>query len=200
MEGILILIINSILLGIGLAMDAFSVSIVNGLSDPDMSRKRQCGIAGTYAFFQFAMPVIGWFCVHTIANSFKEFQKFIPWIALTLLLFLGGKMVVEGIGNKLFEKEEEKEEKIAKLGLDVLFVQGLATSIDALSVGFTISNYNIASALLSAIIIAITTCIICIVGLIFGRKLGEKIADNATIMGGVILIGIGVEIFITGIF
>lgn len=109
-------------------------------------------------------------------------------------------MVVEGIGNKLFEKEEEKEEKIAKLGLDVLFVQGLATSIDALSVGFTISNYNIASALLSAIIIAITTCIICVVGLIFGRKLGEKIADNATIMGGVILIGIGVEIFITGIF
>ena len=196
----IIFVIKNILLGVGLAMDAFSVSIVNGLSDPDMSRKRQCGIAGTYAFFQFAMPVIGWFCVQTIANSFKEFQKFIPWIALTLLLFLGGKMVVEGIGNKLFEKEEEKEEKIAKLGLDVLFVQGLATSIDALSVGFTISNYNIASALLSAIIIAITTCIIYIVGLIFGRKLGEKIADNATIMGGVILIGIGVEIFITGIF
>ena len=195
----IIFVIKNILLGVGLAMDAFSVSIVNGLSDPDMSRKRQCGIAGTYAFFQFAMPVIGWFCVHTIANSFKGFQKYIPWIALTLLLFLGGKMVVEGIGNKLFEKEEEKEEKIAKLGLDVLFVQGLATSIDALSVGFTISNYNIASALLSAIIIAITTCIICIVGLIFGRKLGEKIADNATIMGGVILIGIGVEIFITGI-
>ena len=193
----IIFVIKNILLGVGLAMDAFSVSIVNGLSDPDMSRKRQCGIAGTYAFFQFAMPVIGWFCVHTIANSFKAFQKFIPWIALTLLLFLGGKMVIEGIGNKLFEK---KEEKIAKLGLDVLFVQGLATSIDALSVGFTISNYNIASALLSAIIIAITTCIICIVGLIFGRKLGEKIADNATIMGGVILIGIGVEIFITGIF
>lgn len=196
----IIFVIKNILLGVGLAMDAFSVSIVNGLSDPDMSRKRQCGIAGTYAFFQFAMPVIGWFCVHTIANSFKGFQKYIPWIALALLLFLGGKMVVEGIGNKLFEKEEEKEEKIAKLGLDVLFVQGLATSIDALSVGFTISNYNIASALLSAIIIAITTCIICIVGLIFGRKLGEKIADNATIMGGVILIGIGVEIFITGIF
>ena len=196
----IIFVIKNILLGVGLAMDAFSVSIVNGLSDPDMSRKRQCGIAGTYAFFQFAMPVIGWFCVHTIANSFKGYQKYIPWIALALLLFLGGKMVVEGIGNKLFEKEEEKEEKIAKLGLDVLFVQGLATSIDALSVGFTISNYNIASALLSAIIIAITTCIICIVGLIFGRKLGEKIADNATIMGGVILIGIGVEIFITGIF
>ena len=195
----IIFVIKNILLGVGLAMDAFSVSIVNGLSDPDMSRKRQCGIAGTYAFFQFAMPVIGWFCVHAIANSFKEFQKFIPWIALTLLLFLGGKMVVEGIGNKLFEKEEEKEEKIAKLGLDVLFVQGLATSIDALSVGFTISNYNIGNALIAAIIIAITTFIICIVGLIFGRKLGEKIADNATIMGGVILIGIGVEIFITGI-
>ena len=196
----IIFVIKNILLGVGLAMDAFSVSIVNGLSDPDMSRKRQCGIAGTYAFFQFAMPVIGWFCVHTIANSFKEFQKFIPWIALTLLLFLGGKMVVEGIGNKLFEKEEEKEEKIAKLGLDVLFVQGLATSIDALSVGFTISNYNIGNALIAAIIIAITTFIICIIGLIFGRKIGEKIADKATILGGIILIGIGIEIFITGIF
>ena len=71
-------VLNSILLGVGLAMDAFSVSIANGLNEPGMSRKKTYGIAACYAFFQFAMPMIGWFCVHTIASYFKVFQKFIP--------------------------------------------------------------------------------------------------------------------------
>ncbi|MDD6449983.1 MAG: manganese efflux pump, partial [Lachnospiraceae bacterium] len=90
-------VLNSILLGVGLAMDAFSVSIANGLNEPGMSRKKTYGIAACYAFFQFAMPMIGWFCVHTIASYFKVFQKFIPWIALLLLLYIGGQMLFEGI-------------------------------------------------------------------------------------------------------
>ena len=88
---------NSVLLGIGLAMDAFSVSIVNGIREPDMPRLRMCGIAGVYAFFQFLMPVIGWVCVHTLVSYFEVLTKYVPWIALTLLMVIGINMLVEGL-------------------------------------------------------------------------------------------------------
>ena len=81
-------ILESIIFGVGLAMDAFSVSMANGLQDPGMSRKRMLGIAGTFAFFQFLMPMIGWACVHTIAKRFEAFQKMVPWIAFVLLVFI----------------------------------------------------------------------------------------------------------------
>ncbi|SKB55509.1 Putative Mn2+ efflux pump MntP [Lachnospiraceae bacterium] len=189
-------IINSILLGVGLAMDAFSVSIVNGINEPDMPAGRTCGIAGTYAGFQFAMPMIGWVCVHTILEYFEAFQKFIPWIALLLLLYIGGKMLIEGLSKK---DDEEETETAALLSAGTLVVQGIATSIDALSVGFTIANYRAASAFSCSMLIAVTTFIICFVGLHFGKKLGERFADRATVLGGVILILIGIEIFVTGI-
>jgi len=188
-------ILNSVLLGVGLAMDAFSVSIANGLNEPGMSKRRMCGIAGVYAWFQFMMPIIGWFCVHTIAEYFTAFQKFIPWIALILLAYIGGKMVYEGIRKKT-PGDEEVEEKEYRLGFGTLLVQGIATAIDALSVGFTISEYNTTSALVSCLIIAVVTFCICMVGLLFGKKFGEKFSDKATIVGGLILIGIGLEIFI----
>lgn len=127
---------TSIMLGAGLAMDAFSVSLANGLNEPAMKQRRMCGVAGIFSLFQFAMPMIGWICVSTVARLFGVFEKFIPWIALILLGFIGGKMLYEGIKNK--EDEEEK----AAVGLKGLLVQGVATSIDALSVGFTISEYN----------------------------------------------------------
>ena len=85
-------ILESIIFGVGLAMDAFSVSMANGLQDPGMSRKRMLGIAGTFAFFQFLMPMIGWACVHTIAKRFEAFQKMVPWIAFVLLVFIGSLM------------------------------------------------------------------------------------------------------------
>lgn len=205
-------ILNSILLGVGLAMDAFSVSIVNGLNETRMSKGKTLGIAGTYAGFQFAMPMIGWFCVHTIAEVFQAFQKYIPWIALLLLLYIGGKMLLEGIRNQredgpgdsahFEERCDEKAadlENSAELGLTTLLLQGVATSIDALSVGFTISGYNAAKAFIASLLIAVTTLIVCLVGLRFGKKFGDKLADKATVLGGVILILIGIEIFVTGI-
>ena len=185
--------LTSIMLGVGLAMDAFSVSLANGMNEIKMKKPRMCGIAGTFAFFQFAMPMIGWVCVSTIAQIFTSFQKFIPWIALALLCFIGGKMLYEGIKNK--DSEEEKP----AVGLWALIIQGIATSIDALSVGFTISNYNWLQALVSCSIIAVVTFAICFAGLFIGKKFGTKLANKATILGGVILILIGLEIFITGI-
>lgn len=196
--------VNSVLLGVGLAMDAFSVSMANGLNEPDMKKGRICGIAAVYAFFQFAMPLIGWICVHTIAEYFSAFQKFIPWIALVLLLYIGGKMLIEVIVDKVKEKkgivEEETEDKIVKLGFGTLIVQGIATSIDALSVGFTIADYGWVMALVASLIIAVVTFAICVIGLKIGKKAGEKLAGKANILGGIILIGIGIEIFVKGVF
>lgn len=185
---------NSILLGVGLAMDAFSVSLANGLNDPYMKKKKMCGIAGVFAVFQALMPMTGWICVHTIVQYFKEFEKFIPWIALILLAFIGGGMLKDGI------KGGEEEAGGAAVGFVALMVQGVATSIDALSVGFTIAEYGFFMALICAIIIAVVTYFICMAGLMIGKRFGTKLSNKATILGGVILILIGIEIFVNGVF
>lgn len=185
---------NSILLGVGLAMDAFSVSLANGLNEPKMKKRKMCFVAGVFAFFQALMPMIGWICVHTLLGYFKEFERYIPWIALALLGFIGGKMLYEGI------KGDEDEEKSHCIGLCGLLVQGIATSIDALSVGFTIADYDCLLAILAAAIIAVVTFIICFIGIIIGQKAGTKLAGKSGILGGAILIIIGLEIFITGVF
>lgn len=191
----LLFILNSILFGIGLAMDAFSVSMANGLNEPGMKKNRMTLIAGTFAGFQIVMPLIGWFCVRTIAKTFQAFQKFIPWIALILLLYIGGKMLIEGIRNK-----EDDDEEYGAVGIGALMVQGVATSIDALSVGFTIAQYHLVAALVEALIIGVVTFAICIAGLIIGKKFGTRLKSKAAILGGVILILIGLEIFIKGVF
>lgn len=194
MEWSLLFFFNSVLLGVGLAMDAFSVSLANGLNEPAMRKKKMCGVAGVFAFFQALMPMVGWICVHTIVQYFKAFEKCIPWIALILLLFIGGKMLIEGIRNNDTDDEE------TKVGLVALLIQGVATSIDALSVGFTIAEYGLLMALVCALIIAVVTFVISMAGLIIGKKFGTKFANRATILGGVILILIGIEIFVTGVF
>ena len=198
-----VFVLNSILLGAGLAMDAFSVSIANGLNEPHMSRSKMCRVAGTYAGYQFAMPMIGWFCVHAVAEQFEAFRKFIPWIALLLLALIGGKMLAEGIrsvwSGKSAEAEEAQRKQEACLGFGTLMVQGIATSIDALSVGFTISDYGTMMAAVCSFLIAVTTFVLCMAGLKFGKKFGERLADKATIFGGLLLIAIGVEIFVKGV-
>ena len=184
---------NSILLGVGLAMDAFSVSMANGLNEPKMKKNRMCGIAGVFAFFQFLMPMIGWICVHTIVQYFQMFEKFIPWIALFLLLYIGGSMLIEGIKGG----EEEEPQGV---GFKALIVQGIATSIDALSVGFTIADYGFLMAFVCSVIIAVVTFFICMGGLQIGKTVGTKLSNKAAILGGAILIFIGIEILVTGVF
>lgn len=220
-------ICNSILLGEALAMDAFSVSLANGLEDPGMRPGRVCGIAGVFAAFQIAMPLIGWVCIYTIAEYFDAFRAWIPWIALALLAFLGGKMLVEGIRD-LRDLQQDAVLKDApnatdaenetgatavgetgasadgksggKLTVAALLLQGVATSIDALSVGFTIADYTFPLALLSAAIIGAVTFLLCFLGVHIGKRFGTHLAGRATIVGGLILIGIGIEIFVKGVF
>lgn len=184
---------NSILLGIGLAMDAFSVSLANGLHEPKMKIKKTCEIAGTFSIFQALMPMAGWICVHTISQYFKMFEKMIPWIALILLSFIGGKMLLEGLNHAESGKESPA------LSFSDLLMQGIATSIDALSVGFTISDYGFVMALVCSLIIAAVTFVICASGVFIGKRFGTKLSNRASILGGTILIFIGIEIFIKGV-
>ena len=195
MDTVVIFLLNSVLLGVGLAMDAFSVSLANGLNAPKLSRGMKAAIPLTFAGFQFLMPMIGWFCVHSIAEAFTAFQIFIPWIALALLLFIGGKMLIEGIKSRNAENKDD-----AALKPHALLIQGIATSIDALSVGFTIEGYRFGRALSASLIIAAVTYVICFFGLKIGQRFGARLSWKASILGGVILIGIGIEIFVTGVF
>lgn len=186
----LLFILNSILFGIGLAMDAFSVSVANGLRNPHMHTSRRMIIAGTFGCFQTVMPLLGWLCVHSIAEAFQAFQPYIPWIALVLLAFIGGKMIWEGL-------HDQSEAESLQGG--ALFIQGIATSIDALSVGFTIAEYELIFAVTESLIIGIVTFGLCLAGLLLGGRIGSRISGKAGIVGGIILILIGTEIFVTGI-
>ena len=187
-------IVNSLLLGAGLAMDAFSVSVVNGMHEPGMSPGRKRRVAGVFAGFQTLMPLLGWVLVHTLLQFVKQAENWIPWIAFVLLFLIGGKMVLEGITNSGSDRSELTKHTLTG---GVLVVQGIATSIDALSVGVTISDYNVWTAIAAALIIGLVTYVICRVGLILGVKVGTKLNRHASIIGGIILIGIGVEILIT---
>lgn len=191
MEWSFVFFFNSVLLGVGLAMDAFSVSLANGLHDPGMKRGKMCGVAGLFAFFQALMPMLGWICIHTIVQYFTAFEALIPWIALALLGYIGSKMIYDSL------KHKQAEEEAPKVGIAGLLVQGVATSIDALSVGFTIAEYAWYMALASAAVIAAVTFVICFAGIAIGKKAGTKLEEKAGLFGGGILIFIGLEIFIT---
>lgn len=183
------LLINSFLLGIGLAMDAFSVSLVNGLHETAITAKKMIKIAGVFAFFQGFMPMLGWLLIHTALVYFQRFEACIPWIALGLLLYIGGKMVMDGL------TASKCAPMTAAVSASDLFLQGVATSIDALSVGFTIAEYDFFMALACSLVIALVTFLICIMGLEMGKKAGEKLSDKATIFGGILLIYMGFKIF-----
>ena len=187
------IIITGLGLGIGLAMDAFAVSMSNGLKENNMKIAKMLLIALTFAIFQGVMPLIGYFVGHAFI---KYIEKFVPWIALILLLFLGVKMIIDGI--KSIKEKKEEEQEIKKLSIKVLLVQAIATSIDALSTGVAFSNYQIIEAIICVLIIALVTFIICYLGVIIGKHFGTKLSNYADIFGGVILIIIGLEIFIKG--
>lgn len=184
--------LNSVLFGLGLAMDAFSVSLANGLAAPCMSRRRQTVMAGIFALFQMAMPLIGWLFVHTVMQWLGWLEVLIPWVSLVLLSWIGGKMLfgaLRGGGGCA----------AAALTVPALLLQAVATSIDAFSVGLTLATYEVAAALLSAAIIGGVTFFVCFAGVEIGKHFGVKLSHRAEALGGTILILIGIEIFLTGI-
>ena len=187
---------QSALLGLGLAMDAFSVSLANGLREPRMRPRRMLLAAGVYGGFQYLMPLLGWVCVHTVVELFSSLERIIPWIAFLLLGWIGGKMLWEGLRPGA---GEEAEADVPRLTLRVLLLQGVATSIDALSVGFTIEQYAFGEANLASFIIGAVTFVVCLGGLALGKRMGMRLSRSASILGGIILIGIGFKIFLEGL-
>lgn len=173
-------------------MDAFSVSIANGLAEPRMRPYKMTAVAAVYGAFQFMMPMIGWFLVTTVVGWFGVIERFVPYIALGLLLFIGVKMIVECLRGK-------DDEETRRLTVPLLLLQGVATAIDALSVGFTLADYAAHMALLSSLIIGAVTFAICLFGLWIGKRFG-RLFKHAELVGGIILIAIGIEIFVKNVF
>ncbi len=189
--------INSILFGFALAMDAFSLSLANGLAEPKMKRRKAMLIAGVFGCFQFVMPLIGWAAVHWVVSLFNKVEKFIPYFALLLLLYLGSKMIIEYVKNKKMADDDASK---VLLGMGMLIGQGVATSIDALSVGFTTQDYGFVEAFMSSLIIGFVTYGVCRAGIEIGKVFGDRFSGKATLIGGIILICIGTEIFVKGVF
>ena len=190
-------ILTGIGLGIGLAMDAFAVSMSNGLKENKMKLKKILLIAITFGLFQGVMPLIGYFVGFSLIDYI---DKFVPWIALGLLSILGIKMIIDGIKEL---KEGNKDDEVCPcencLSVKILLVQAVATSIDALSAGLSFSNYKVYEAIIVVSLVALITTAICIAGVYIGKKFGTKLSKYAAFIGGTILILIGLEIFLTGI-
>lgn len=180
-----------IVIAIGLSMDSFAVSIVNGLRMPKLQFFRATGIAFSLAFFQASMPIIGWIGGSLIESEIKSIDH---WIAFVLLSFIGIKMIYEALQDDLLSKKE-----IQKLGLPTLLAQSIATSIDALAVGISFAFLEI-KIYKTAFIIGIITFLFSMIGLKLGKSIGFKTKKRVEIFGGVLLILIGFKILIEHLF
>ncbi|BAQ60276.1 hypothetical protein GM3708_682 [Geminocystis sp. NIES-3708] len=179
-------LITIFLTSVGLAMDAFAVSIGGGISIKKLTLKDYFIIATFFGGFQFIMPILGW----VGGLFFREFIiSFDHWIAFGLLSLIGGKMLMESF------QEEEEEEGTDFRNLYVLLTLAIATSIDALAVGLTFSVIK-TPIVEASTIIGIITFFICFFGVFIGNKFGHLFEKQAEMMGGIILIGIGVKILI----
>lgn len=183
-------ILEIILIGIVLAMDAFAVSMCRGLSMRKIDYKQATVIALTFGVFQAIMPILGW-----LAGT--QFEKFIErvdhWLAFGLLLLIGGKMIYDGLRKK---KDEDAALLDNVLNFKELILMAIATSIDALAVGITFAIVDGLSIWWSVLIIGLITFALCFAGVIIGHKFGNRFEKQATLIGGIVLVLIGVKILL----
>ena len=204
------------LLAAALSMDACAVAMTNGMTESKMPVKKALLIGVLFGFFQFLMPVIGYFITALIANAFMDtFEKISAWISFALLAFLGGKMIIEGVKEWREKKHTQNEDLCEttgacpcskpKLSLGKLLLQAIATSIDALAVGVTLkmaalSEIGLAMGVWgSTAVIGAVTCGLSIAAVFIGKKVGNKLADKAGLLGGIVLLAIGIRILIEGL-
>ena len=186
-------IIEVLILAVGLSMDAFAVSVTNGMTKKNVNLKWAVAIAACFGIFQGLMPTIGYFLGSTFTKYVTQFDHY---IALILLGFIGGKMLVDAF------KKEECDDNTCVLTVGALLLQGVATSIDALAVGvsFAAVMNSMSLAMAAAAIITVTTFAFCLAGVFIGKKFGDMLNNKAQIVGGLILIAIGVKIFVEHVF
>lgn len=195
-------ILDILLTGVGLSMDAAAVSMTNGMNEPKMKLPKILLIALFYGVAQGLMPLIGYYAGSLFAEAVA---KIAPWIALVLLGFIGGKMIFEAIRAFKKKKNGEEAEEAKPLSIGSLTVQTIATSIDALAVGVSLVALDKSGALAVNIFVAVsmiaaTTFVISLISVFIGKKFGELLSDKAELVGGLILVAIGLKIFIEGIF
>lgn len=194
-----VLILEIFLIGLSLSMDALAVSITDGMCYSDLNKRKGVTIPLTFGIFQAAMPLCGFFLGTLLESVIDAFDHY---VAFGLLLIIGGKMVLDGIREL---RNEEEEVKLKKFSYGEVFLQGVATSIDALAVGISmLAMEGITKTNVFAYvgIIGVTTFIISSVGVIIGTRIGKLLkskANVAQIVGGLVLIGIGLKILIEGL-
>lgn len=179
--------INSCLLGFGVAIDAFVVATANGISEKNLSKQKAFFIAVLFGFFQGFMPYIGYLAGSVI---FGKIIGFIPYLSLVILSFLGVRTLLSNTETSIN----------SKLTYKIIFMQAIATSIDALSVGFTLLEYTKSTTFICVLIISVITFLLCLIGIYIGKKFGSKFNKYASIISGIILILIGIEIFFSHFF
>ncbi len=193
------------LLGIALSMDACAIAMTNGMTNASMRAKGAVKIGLFFGFFQFLMPVIGFFVAGIFAEAFMEtVQKISSWVSFALLAFLGGKMLFECIKEWKNGQKDQTEGEIAELTTSTLFMQSVATSIDALAVGVTLQMEWISGGLTlgvwgSSAVIGVVTFVLSVAAVYIGKLVGNKLADKASFLGGVVLLGIGIKLLLEGI-
>ena len=193
--------VEVLLMGVALSMDACAVGMTNGMSDCKMPLKKTLLIALFFGFFQFLMPVIGYFITGVIAGAFMQtFEMISAWISFGLLAFLGSKMVIDCLKSR--GEDGKCNCASERLSIGKLCLQAIATSIDALAVGVTLQMAAISPEGLSlgvwwsTAIIGFTTFLLSIAAVYIGKCVGNKLADKASLLGGIVLIAIGLKILI----
>ena len=186
------------LLAVGLAMDAFAVSIGNGLSMKKQNPKAAFAIAFSFGLFQALMPTLGYFLGSAFEDIIRQFDHY---IALIFLGFIGGKMIFDGIKELIADKKGETEEITEfKLTFGKLLIQAVATSIDALIVGVSFAALPDVNIWTAVLLIGVVTFVISLLGVFSGKKFGQLLGSKAEIFGGIILVGIGLKVFIEHVF
>ncbi len=180
-----------ILIAIGLAMDAFAVSIVNGIAIKQQRMPHALKIAFSFGLFQAIMPVVGWLAGLSLKTYITAIDH---WIAFILLAYIGIKMIYDAV-----KKDDSDEEACGTIDVTTLFALSIATSIDALAVGITFAFLKV-SIIYPVLIIGIVTFILSLIGFFSGCKLGKIFGNRIEILGGCILIGIGTKILIEDLF
>ena len=187
--------LDIILVSLSMAADAMTVNATNGISEKNIDIKKLLFAAFVFGLMQFLMPVIGYF----IGFSFqKELELYIPWIAFTLLLILGLKSIISFIKERL-KREDEGVKEIKKVTIPTILLEGVATSIDALCIGFVYLNLMISQAMIVFSIIGISTFILSFITGITGRFIGDKLEKYASLISGIIFIAVGLKILLEGV-
>jgi len=179
-------LIEVILLGVALSADAMSVTLANMLSHPRMSHLRALAFPLAFGFFQWLMPVIGYYAGSVVSDLLT---KIAGPVTLILLGFIGGKMIWEALHE---DDEEIHADKLTHIATGAIIVQAIATSIDALAVGVSFAATQ-TPVMINAIIIGICTFLLCVLMVFIGRKLGSQFGQKAEIVGGLVLIAIGIK-------